>query len=82
MLVWENVGRFEADNLMQAKVFLHAADGTPILIMTVNATPYAFDVQTADGFVMHYGNYGSLEANQVHAQACAREHARRLAAAV
>lgn len=73
MLLWENVGKFEADNLMQARVLLHAADGTPILILTVNATPFAYDVQTADGFVLVHDNAGSLVANQVHAQAAARE---------
>lgn len=78
MLIWETVNELDSVvTLVRANVFLPAVDGTPVLLLKVHATPWAYDVQTAEGFVLAhddaYTEQGNIEAFQVHAQAAARE---------
>lgn len=81
MLLWQKSDAFEGDDLVQARVYAYAVDGTPILMFVLNARPDVYDVQDSQGHVLArecWRGGGSIEASQVHAQAAVREIIARL----
>lgn len=84
MLLWDK-SKLEDQGLLQARVYSHAIDGTPVLMFTLNACDDVFDVQDSQGHVLArcaYRDGCSLSRSQLDAEDALREILARLKCAV
>lgn len=71
--------------LMQARVYSCAIDGTPTMMFVINARPDVYDIQTSEGYVLArecFRDKPSIERAQLAGLAAAREIIARLALSI